>query len=432
MSQSRKPTVASSGPGPVADEGRSLEGRLAACREVIEAREPEVRAFRFLDWNVVAAQVECLRRRPLSARGPLFGLPVAVKDIFDTADMPTGYGSRLYDGHRPAADAAAVARLRAAGAIILGKTVTTEFAYWHAGPTRNPLDSRRTPGGSSSGSCAGVAAGMFPLALGSQTAASTIRPAAYCGIVGYKPSRQWISRVGVKALAGNSLDAVGVFARSVSEVAVLASVLAGVRFDEGIDAEPTPLRLGLWQGREWHGAEAYAVDAVTAAAGRLGRNGASVGVIEPTGEFDRLLELQALIMAREAAGDLATEFINHRDGLSPALVGLIEEGLAVSAESYARALAAAGNCRLRLDELFGDADLLAAPSTFDEAPPIGEGTGSPDMSRAWTLLDLPSLTLPAGRGPSGLPLGLQLAARPGQDKLLLKAARRIESLLLRA
>ena len=207
-----------------------IERVVQEYRKVIEAQEREVKAFEFLDWNVVDQQIDKLAATTAEQRGRLFGLPVAVKDIFDTADMPTTYGSQIYQGHRPTVDAACVARLRQAGAIILGKTVTTEFAYWHAGPTRNPLDSRHTPGGSSSGSCAGLAAGMFPLALGSQTAASTIRPASYCGITGYKPSRQWISRAGIKPLAANSLDAVGVFGKSVDDVNLLASVMAGTCF----------------------------------------------------------------------------------------------------------------------------------------------------------------------------------------------------------
>jgi Asp-tRNA(Asn)/Glu-tRNA(Gln) amidotransferase A subunit family amidase len=359
----------------------------------------------------------------------LFGLPVAVKDIFDTADMPTTYGSSIYANHRPAVDAACVARLRAAGAIIIGKTVTTEFAYWHAGSTRNPHDTSRTPGGSSSGSCAGLAAGMFPLALGSQTAASTIRPAAYCGIVGFKPSRQWISRAGVKALAGNSLDAAGVFGHSVDDVSLLAGVMAGVQL--GPEAEPGPaqVRVSSWRGREWHGAESYAVAAVEAVLEKLAAAGARTGRVLPASDFDGLIDLQKLIMAREAAGDLAHEHLNHREQLSDTLAGFLDEGASISADSYQAAVTQANDCKARIDDLFGDADILAAPAAPGEAPAFEDGTGSPDMSRAWTLLDLPSLTIPCGTGPSGLPLGIQLAARPGHDRVLLGAAGWIEQQL---
>jgi transposase InsO family protein len=351
---------------------------------------------------------------------------------------PAGPGNHRPDG--PKADHALTikldhsggadhARLRAAGAIIIGKTVTTEFAYWHAGPTRNPHDTSRTPGGSSSGSCAGLAAGMFALALGSQTAASTIRPAAYCGIVGFKPSRQWISRAGVKALAGNSLDAVGLFGRSVDDVSLLAGVMAGVELAPETETSPTHVRVSSWRGQEWHGAESYAVAAVEAALEKLSTAGAGVGRVTPSSDFDGLIDLQKLIMAREAAGDLAHEHLNHRDQLSDTLAGFLDEGANISADSYCSAIAHANDCRARIDELFGDADILVAPAAPGEAPAFEEGTGSPDMSRAWTLLDLPSLTIPCGTGPSGLPLGIQLAARPGHDRVLLGAAVWIEQQL---
>lgn len=394
-------------------------------RKVIEAREREVKAFEFLDWDVVDQQIDKLAATTAEQRGRLFGLPVAVKDIFDTVDMPTTYGSQIYQGHRPTVDAACVARLRQAGAIILGKTVTTEFAYWHAGPTRNPLDSRHTPGGSSSGSCAGLAAGMFPLALGSQTAASTIRPASYCGITGYKPSRQWISRAGIKPLAANSLDAVGVFGKSVDDVNLLASVMAGTCF-HAATFSPT---LTLWCGEEWNAAESYAIDAVMTAADKLATAGSKVHRAAPSSLFAGLLETQKLVMAREAAMDLADEFINHRAALSDTLGGFLEEGCNISADRYDAALQTTTVCRARIDELFGPADILAAPSTLGEAPLAENGTGSPDMSRVWTLLDLPSITIPVGTGPAGLPLGLQLAARPGHDAKLLGAAKWIEAVL---
>ena len=394
-------------------------------RKVIEGRERDTKAFEFLDWDVVDQQIDKLAATAADQRGRLFGLPVAVKDIFDTADMPTTYGSRIYKGHIPTVDAACVARLRHAGAIILGKTVTTEFAYWHAGPTRNPLNPGHTPGGSSSGSCAGLAAGMFPLALGSQTAASTIRPASYCGITGYKPSRQWISRAGVKPLAANSLDAVGVFGKCVDDVKLLASVLAGTCFE----AETFSPALTLWCGEEWNAAESYATDAVMTATDKLATAGSTIHRAAPSPLFAGLLDTQKLIMAREAAMDLADEFLNHRAALSDTLGGFLEEGCNISADQYAAALQTTIVCRARIDELFGPADILAAPSTLDEAPLAANGTGNPDMSRVWTLLDLPSITLPVGTGPAGLPLGLQLAARPGQDAKLLGAAKWIEAVL---
>ena len=413
----------------LADGVTNIRQVVDDCRRAIEAREAEIKAFRFVDWQLVERQIERLQKIPTNQRGALFGVPVAVKDIFDTADMPTTYGSEIYTENRPVADAACVARLRAAGAIIIGKTVTTEFAFWHAGPTRNPHNPSRTPGGSSSGSCAGLAAGMFPLALGSQTAASTMRPAAYCGITGYKPSRHWISRAGVKALAGNTLDAVGVFGRCIDDVALLAEVMAGVSMEDNSHSSVHVPAITTWKGREWHSAEAYATSAVLDAVDRLASAGAQVSKATPAADFDRLIDLQKLVMAREAACDLAWERICHRDVLSDTLANFLDEGAAVSAAGYQSALASVDDCKSRIDELFGDADILVAPSAPGEAPPYDTGTGNPDMSRAWTLLDLPSLTIPFGTGPTGLPLGLQLAARPGHDETLLSVARWIESSL---
>jgi Asp-tRNA(Asn)/Glu-tRNA(Gln) amidotransferase A subunit family amidase len=429
MTHQTRPTSARRTSQQIANDPLQVTALLDQCRNAVDARDAEIKAFQFVDWTLVEEQAAHLQTVPVDKRGPLFGLPVAVKDIFDTADMPTTYGSTIYAGHRPSVDAACVARLRAAGAIIIGKTVTTEFAYWHAGPTRNPHDTSRTPGGSSSGSCAGLAAGMFALALGSQTAASTIRPAAYCGIVGFKPSRQWISRAGVKALAGNSLDAVGLFGRSVDDVSLLAGVMAGVELAPETETSPTHVRVSSWRGQEWHGAESYAVAAVEAALEKLATAGAGVGRVTPSSDFDGLIDLQKLIMAREAAGDLAHEHLNHRDQLSDTLAGFLDEGANISADSYCSAIAHANDCRARIGELFGDADILVAPAAPGEAPAFEEGTGSPDMSRAWTLLDLPSLTIPCGTGPSGLPLGIQLAARPGHDRVLLGAAVWIEQQL---
>jgi Asp-tRNA(Asn)/Glu-tRNA(Gln) amidotransferase A subunit family amidase len=254
-----------------ANDPLQVTALLDQCRSAVDARDAEIKAFQFVDWTLVEEQAA---QPPDCAGGQ-------ARPIVRPACR--GKGHLRYGGHAdhlrldastpataPSVDAACVARLRAAGAIVIGKTVTTEFAYWHAGPTRNPHDTSRTPGGSSSGSCAGLAAGMFPLALGSQTAASTIRPAAYCGIVGFKPSRQWISRAGVKALAGNSLDAVGMFGRSVDDVSLLAGVMAGVELAPETETSPTRVRVSSWRGQEWHGAESYAVAAVDAASGETG------------------------------------------------------------------------------------------------------------------------------------------------------------------
>jgi len=401
---------------------------IARCRERIEARDSEVLAWKALDWDFVDRQIDKLAMRPMEERGPLFGLPVGIKDIFDTADLPTGYGSAIYERHQPSADAAAVARLRAAGAIILGKTVSTEFAYWKAGPTRNPLDLGRTPGGSSSGSAASVADGMVPLAIGSQTAASTIRPASYCGIVGFKPTQGLISLAGVKALS-NSLDTVGVFAKDVAGVALLSGVLAG-RPSLMAPAEPgSPPRLALRKFPEWEKVASSALDAVNKAAALAARHGAEVTTDAVPSAFAGLAEIQTSIMACEAARELAHEHRCHFDALSQPLRDLLTQGESISAATYDDACLRRDQCVVEIDSLFGDADALLAPSTLGEAPLFEDGTGDPVMSRAWTLLGLPSITLPCGTGENGLPLGLQIAMRPRHDQQLLAIAAWFEQTL---
>ena len=408
-----------------------LEKITARCRERIEARDSEVLAWKALDWDFVGRQIDELAKRSMDERGPLFGLPVGIKDIFDTADLPTGYGSEIYEGHQPGADAAAVARLRAAGAIILGKTVSTEFAYWKAGPTRNPLDFKRTPGGSSSGSVAAVADGMVPLAIGSQTAASTIRPAAYCGIVGFKPTQGLVSLAGVKALS-SSLDTVGVFAKDVAGVGLLSGVLAG-RPDLMAQPEPgSAPRLALRTSPEWEKVTPSALDAVKKTTDLAARHGADVMADEVPATFAGLADIQTTIMAYEAARELAHERRCHFDRLSQPLRDLLTQGESISSAAYDDACRQRDEGLIALDELFGDADVLLAPSTPGEAPLFEDGTGDPVMSRAWTLLGLPSITLPCGTGDNGLPLGLQIAARPRQDSQLLDVATWLEQRLVAA
>lgn len=411
-------------PAPPA-EGATAEGMAAAVRAAIAAREDAVQAWEVLGWDALEAQAARLLARPDWRDLPLAGLPVGVKDIYDTADFPTAYGSGIYAGHRPVADAAAVTRLRAAGALLPGKTVTTEFAYWRPGKTRNPRALSRSPGGSSAGSAAAVAAGMVPLAVGSQTAASTVRPAAFCGIVGFKPTLGRISMAGVKGLAG-SMDTAGVFARDVAGAGLLAGVLAG-RPDwgrAGLPARPPALRLA--PAPEWQVATPEMRARLEAVAEALARAGAAVERAELPAGFGDLCEVQARIMAAEAARDLAWEAHVHGDRLSDALGTLIETGKAMPPELQEADYAARDAAIARQEELFGTADLLIAPSAPGEAPDYESGTGNPDLSRAWTLLGLPSITLPAGTGPAGLPLGVQFAARRGADLTLLQAAAWIE------
>ncbi len=397
-----------------------------ACRRAISDLDGPVGAWIALDWDAVAAQLDVLQARPEWRHLPLAGLPVAVKDIFDTRDFPTAYGSEIYTGHRPAADAAAVAALRDAGAIIVGKSVSTEFAYWKAGKTRNPLDPARSPGGSSSGSAAAVCAGMVPLAIGSQTAASTIRPASYCGIVGFKPTLGLVSLAGVKALA-NSLDTVGVFARDVAGAGLIAAALT----KRPALAKPIPAMappsLRIARGAEWSVVDAETLARTLAAVRRLAEHGAAVTDGPSPAAFHDLAAAQTKIMAYEATRELAFERIHHPHRVSPALIELFEIGGAISPDAYDAARAQGEHCRETIDAVFEGAEFLLAPSTPSEAPLIEDGTGSPDMSRAWTLLGLPSISVPLGHGPNGMPLGLQIAAKPRQDVALIHAAGWIEA-----
>ena len=405
-----------------------INDTIARCRKRIEARDKDVKAWKALDWDFVGRQIDELAAQPTEQRGPLFGQPVGIKDIFDTADLPTGYGSDIYEGHQPGADAAAVARLRAAGAIILGKTVSTEFAYWKAGPTRNPLDLARTPGGSSSGSAAAVADGMVPFAIGSQTAASTIRPAAYCGIVSFKPSRGLISLAGVKAL-GNSLDTVGVFAKDIAGVGLLAGVLTGRPGLLAPTASSSPPRLALRKSPEWDQVAPSAMEAFKKAADLAAQNKADLTTGNVPPAFAGLADAQTSVMAYEAARELAHEHRCHFDALSEPLRELLTEGENIFSTAYDDNCRRRDECLSDIDLLFSDADALLAPSALGEAPLFDEGTGDPVMSRTWTLLGLPSITLPCGFGENGLPIGLQIAVRPHQDEKLLAIAAWFEQLL---
>ena len=387
---------------------------IAAAFEIIESHEGTIKAWAHLDREAVDAQVAQIEAIPEDRRGPLWGQLVGVKDIVDTADFPTEYGSPIHADHRPNADAAAIATLRRAGAIILGKTVTTELAYFTQGPTRNPLNPSHSPGGSSSGSAAAVAAGMVPLAIGSQTAGSVCRPASFCGVVGFKPTRGLISLAGVKSFSP-SLDTLGVFARSVGEVATMAGIMT--RNDWPGTPTGTSPRLALFGGAESDAATDAAHDAVDAALAGL-----SVDQANRSAPFDTLIDLQLRLMRFEMRRESENETCTDFDRLSPAYQQLMHDGEMISASEYAEDRKALTRARAQIDGLFGNADILVQPSAPGEAPLYEDGTGDPVMNRAFTLLGLPAISIPCGTGPNGLPLGLQLAARPHHDDTLLSVA----------
>jgi amidase len=395
------------------------EALMTACLERIAAREPIIGAWQYLDPE---AALEAARQCDASPpSGPLHGVPIAVKDLIDTADMPTGYGSAIYARHRPAADAACVALARSAGAIVMGKTVTTEFACFTPGRTANPHNPAHTPGGSSSGSAAAVADLMAPLAFGTQTAGSVIRPAAFCGIVGYKPSFGTIPRAGIKMLC-DSLDTVGTMARNVADAAFFAGIVAGRPELRDIALPEAPPRFGLCRTPMWREAEHATVRALARARAALERAGAVVVDVPSPPEHERLTEAQQTIMGFELVRSLAHERLQHSAELSPALAQLLDTGLAVGAPEYDAAIAETAMARARLEGFFGECDALLIPAAPGEAP-VGLGyTGNPIFNRMWTLLGVPCVTLPAVWGESGLPTGVQLVGRIGDDARLIAAA----------
>ncbi|HET6411440.1 MAG TPA: amidase [Anaeromyxobacter sp.] len=414
--------------GLLATGGLTSEALVADCLDRIAAEEPRIGAFVYLDPQLALAQARAAdaRGRP----GCLHGLPVGVKDILDTADMPTARGSALFEGRRPTLDAACVAALRRAGAVILGKTVTTELAYSSPGRTRNPRDPSRTPGGSSSGSAAAVAAAMVPAALGSQTAGSLIRPASYCGVVGYKPSHGLIRLDGVSPIAPTSLDTLGILARAAADLPLLAEAL-GIPMGPAAGGDGGPgaaLRVGVCQTEAWTAAAPESRAAVLEAADRLSRGGARVG--EEGERFDGLGEAQREVMAFEATRAFSSLLPKERERLSPQFRDLLAKGEATPPSAYAQALALRDRARARLSVVFGRFDVLLTASAPGEAPEGLLSTGDSALNRIWTLLGVPCLSLPCAKGPHGLPVGVQLVGPAGADGMLLAAALFVEEVLL--
>jgi len=406
---------------------RSVVDTAAATLERIAAVDPSLRAFVHMDAEAVLA-----RARELDARGPsgpLHGVPVALKDIIETADLPTGYGSPIYDGHRPTADAAVVARLRAAGALIVGKTVSTEFALFSPGPTRNPHDPSRTPGGSSSGSAAAVAAGLVPLALGTQTAGSIVRPASFCGVYGAKPTFASVPFDGVKVCSG-SLDTLGVLALDVEDAALALSVMTGAPLDVRgamADLGRRPLRLGWWPGAGSARMEEDAAAVVADARQRLSRrDDVDLVDVHLPEWFGELIEDQQALMRTEAHAALKFERTEHPQLLSPELRDYLAPG--PDADGAARALRRVHEGRAALSAAVLGLDGLLTPSVVGEAPDVS-GTGDPVFCRTWTLLGVPSVAVPGLVGPAGLPLGVQVVGPHDADLAVLAAAGRLGALL---
>ncbi len=406
----------------IRDDRLRPEDLMAACLDRIAAREPEVRAFAWFD-------AEAARRAAQTARpGPLRGLPVGVKDVLDMADMPSEYGSPIWRGWRPRADAAAVAWARAAGAVVIGKTVTTEFATRKPGPTTHPHTLAHTPGGSSSGSAAGVADFFFPFAYGTQTAGSVIRPAAFCGVVGYKPSFGLINRAGMKIMA-DSLDTVGVMARSVADCALLAGAVSGRDLgDPERKPDRTP-RIGLCRSPSWDKARPETQALLRRVADTLARAGAAVSERELPAEFDALTQAHPVVMHGESARALGWELAHHREQISGDLLVRLEFGLAQTDSVRQAAYAAFARARQKFPGVMDGFEALVTPSAPGEAPAGIGWTGDPAFNFIWTSLHVPCVTVPAGTGPHGLPLGIQIVGRHGEDRSTLAWAQWVATAL---
>jgi Asp-tRNA(Asn)/Glu-tRNA(Gln) amidotransferase A subunit family amidase len=393
------------------------EGRIAsltlvqACLGRIAERDGEIRAFARLapDARLRAAQAD-----RVASRGLLHGVPVAIKDLIDTAGLATEYGSAACAGNVPRVDAACVTRLRAAGAIVIGKTETTEFAHLQPAPTVNPHDHARTPGGSSAGSAAAVAAGMAPVALGTQTGGSVIRPASFCGIFGFKSSWRRTDVHGVHELAG-SLDTVGWFARTAEDLSLLGRVLLR-------DWKPHPMRPQVRLARVRGPFDAAVTpamhEAVDAASARLAAGGARIEELSLPPAFAELNPLHRRIVSVEAARAFARYAVESPQKLSDRLRQFIAEGRRNAAD-HAEALVAADAARAELARLVAGFDGLLCPAATGEAPVGLDSTGDPVMSAYWSLLRVPAATIPCAHGPAGMPMGIQLLAPMDHDEALL-------------
>jgi Asp-tRNA(Asn)/Glu-tRNA(Gln) amidotransferase A subunit family amidase len=416
-------------------DGRITSAELVGdCLERIDEVDARIQAWCFLDREHAMRQAKAAdeHRRLGKAIGPLHGVPIGIKDIYDTADMPTEFGSPLWQGRTPSRDAAAVSLLRAAGAVIMGKTVTTEYAFLNPGKTRNPHDPEHTPGGSSSGSAAAVAAGMVPGAIGSQTNGSVIRPAAFCGIVGFKPTHGLIPRSGALLLS-RTLDHVGVFARTVGDAALLAEAMVGFDREDpdtrpvarpplaAVAASEPPLtpRLAFVRSPAWEHAEPGTAEAFGELVAALGD---AASVVELGAGFDRAIDMHRTIMEVEMAFNLHRDFEEGGDKLSAVLRQHIERGRARLALDYTRAVAAIAPLNETLNAVFDEYDAILTPAGPGAAPPGLAATGNPVFCSMWTYLGTPAVTLPLLQSERGLPMGVQLVARRGNDARLLRTA----------
>ena len=396
---------------------------VEVCARAIVERDELLRAFSAHDLSGA-------RNRATAdnlAQKPLRGLPVGIKDIFDTHDFPTEYGSPIYAGHRPKADATIVALVRRAGGIVIGKTVTTEFASLQPAQTRNPHNPAHTPGGSSSGSAAAVASGMLPIALGTQTGGSVIRPAAYCGVVGYKPSFRLLPTVGIKCFSW-SLDTVGIFTAGVRDAAFAVSAITGR--DLALDAQRLAApRIALIRTPQWPQASADMQNAVERAARVAEAAGARVQDMVLPPIFEDATRAHRVVQDYEAFRALADEYDRHRDRLGAILRDQLGNAATITANEYDDARRIARRARKLFADLMADTDVILTPSAPGAAPHGLDSTGSPIFNRLWTLLGPPCINVPGIADALGLPLGVQIVGRFARDRIALEAAAFLEQAL---
>jgi Asp-tRNA(Asn)/Glu-tRNA(Gln) amidotransferase A subunit family amidase len=398
----------------------TAEAWSASCLEHIADREETVLAWEYLDRDGALARAREIDKS--GKGGPAAGVPFGAKDIIDTHDMPTGYGSPIHTGHRPSRDAGCVAITRAAGAVLLGKTVTTEFGHRYPGKTRNPLNPDYTPGGSSSGSAAAVGDCMVPMAFGTQTGGSVIRPAAYCGTIGYKPTYEDINRNGVMPNSP-SMDTVGIIARSIDDLALFRSVV----LEEGMRAVSPPdiagRKFALYRSTYWDKADKATHDCIEGAAKALEAKGATVTEIHLPGEEEDFLALHTVIAGWEFARTVAWERLNRLDQLSEDLRGgRMNNGVNTSYEEYRKGTMRLEVLRREIDEALAGYDAVLCPSAPGEALEGHSFTGNSIFNSTWTMLGTPAITLPLFTGPNGLPIGLQLVSGRTRDRELMDVA----------
>lgn len=434
MSRTPSPLVATETVEALRSRDRSAREQAVALLARVEAVDAEIGAWTALDPAHLLEQADAAdaRRRAGAELGALHGVAVGIKDVIDTADLPTENGTVLHAGRRPPTDAELARRLRLAGALVMGKTVTTELATYAPGKTRNPHNPAHTPGGSSSGSAAAVAAGMVPLAVGTQTGGSVIRPAAFCGVVGYKPSFGWISRSGVLQQSP-SFDQVGVFARHVEDAALLVEVLAGpdphdpatrnaVRtplLQASRTAPSTPPALAFVRTPHWSRMDDDARQAFDELVARLSGRVTEIELPECATDF---VDLHRLVMEAEIAACYDDLYRRGAAQLSASLCGQIERGRAVGYGEHRRALARIDAIGAALEPVFDRCDAILTPATLGTAPAGLSSTGDSVMCVLWTATGLPAITLPLLHGSNGLPIGVQLVGRRDDDARLLRTA----------